>query len=106
MKTPRTDSAADVEAPPANPRQVEILDEAGQPLGYTFTVKDEIPEPADLEPNQTREVANLHHLAKSLAGWSSFYVDGEKYLFSQARAVALFTRFPHIAAQVERAIKS
>lgn len=102
-RSPRTHEPGD-EPPAAEPRRIDIVDAAGNPLGYSFTMKDEIPESDEPGPGETAATARLHHLAKALAGWSTFSVDGEKYGFSQARAVALFTRFPHIAAQVERTI--
>lgn len=84
---------------------VEILDASGQPLGFTITHKGELVDIED-EPDEAPERLAIRRLAKSVSGWSAFYVDGEKLAFSQARAAELFTRFPHIAAQVERAIKS
>lgn len=89
---------ADVMPPAAEPHRISINGARGELLGYSFTLKDDLPEQDEGEPR-------LRHLARCLAGWSSFYVDGEKYPFSHDRAVTLFQRFPFIAAQVETAIK-
>lgn len=89
---------ADRAPPAAEPRRIDVTGARGEPLGYSFTLKDPTPDQDDGEPR-------LRHLARCVAGWSSFYVDGEKYPFSQDRAAALFVRFPFIAAQVETAIK-
>ena len=80
------------------PRRVDIVGARGEPLGYSFTIKDELPE-------QTEGEHRTRYLARCISGWTSFYVDGEKHPFSQDRAAALMQRFPHISAQVEQAVK-
>lgn len=106
MKAPRNpDEPAEVTPATTDPRKVELLDAAGQPIGVTVTLKDE-PAPAEeLGPDDTPEAAHLRRLSKSVTSWTHLEVDGEAYPFSQARAASLFTRYPHFADQIGKALK-
>jgi hypothetical protein len=84
------------------PKAVELATADGAPIGVTVTFKPKA-ETVDREPGETDEHHRLRTIAKNIAGWTSFTVDGEKLTFSQERAVALMQRFPHFADQLGKA---
>ncbi|WP_416355559.1 hypothetical protein ACLNGM_15075 [Aureimonas phyllosphaerae] len=104
MKAPVT-SEPEAKAPDADPRKVDLVDAAGQPIGVTVTLKDDPVEDETVGEDDTPEAAHVRRLAKSITSWTSMEVDGEAYPFSQARAVPLLTRYPHFADQIGKALK-
>lgn len=106
MKTePEAKAVEPATKPASDPHKIELLDPWGLLTGVTLTLKDEPAPPEVPSEDETAEAARVRRLSKSVTSWTHLEVDGEAYPFSQARAAVLFTRFPHFADQVGKALK-